>query len=85
MATAATAPGAAYLREFRTIYPGWYPSRTIHIHTIVRTPDAVSTSQLYFPDELSDAVLAAVPYWIVRSACSISMILSMILPTFDRP
>jgi protocatechuate 3,4-dioxygenase beta subunit len=48
--------------EFRTIYPGWYPGRTIHIHTIVRTPNAVFTSQLYFPDQLNEEVLASEPY-----------------------
>lgn len=53
---------AAGTVEFRTIYPGSYPGRTIHIHAIVRTPDAVFTSQLYFPDQLSDEVLASAPY-----------------------
>ena len=48
--------------EFRTIYPGWYPGRTVHIHVIVRADDATFTSQLYFEDELSDAVFASVPY-----------------------
>jgi protocatechuate 3,4-dioxygenase beta subunit len=48
--------------EFRTIYPGWYPGRTVHIHLMVHTGDAVLTSQLYFPDEVSDEVLALLPY-----------------------
>lgn len=58
----AQAPDAAGRVEFRTIYPGWYPGRTVHIHVIVRTTDAVYTSQLYFPDDLSDDVLASAPY-----------------------
>jgi protocatechuate 3,4-dioxygenase beta subunit len=48
--------------EFRTIYPGWYPGRTVHIHVAVHIPDAVFTSQLYFPDHISDTVLALPPY-----------------------
>lgn len=48
--------------EFRTIYPGWYPGRTVHIHLMVHTEGRVLTSQLYFPDETSDEVLAQPPY-----------------------
>ena len=48
--------------EFRTIYPGWYPGRTVHIHVMVHVDDSVFTSQLYFPDEVSDRVLARAPY-----------------------
>jgi protocatechuate 3,4-dioxygenase beta subunit len=48
--------------EFRTIYPGWYPGRTVHIHLMVHTAGHVLTSQLYFPDETSDEVLTRVPY-----------------------
>ena len=48
--------------EFRTIYPGWYPGRTVHIHVMVHADERVLTSQLYFPDETSDAALARAPY-----------------------
>jgi protocatechuate 3,4-dioxygenase beta subunit len=48
--------------EFRTIYPGWYPGRTIHIHLMVHTDQRALTSQLYFPDDLSVQVLAQPPY-----------------------
>jgi protocatechuate 3,4-dioxygenase beta subunit len=48
--------------EFETIYPGWYPGRTVHIHLMVHTDGVVLTSQLYFPDETSDDVLAQPPY-----------------------
>lgn len=48
--------------EFRTIYPGWYPGRTVHIHVIVRADGRVVTSQLYFPDSINDRVLASPPY-----------------------
>lgn len=48
--------------EFRTIYPGWYPGRTVHIHFMVHTEGRVLTSQLYFPEEISDEVLARPPH-----------------------
>ena len=48
--------------EFRTIYPGWYPGRTVHIHVMVHVDGQVLTSQLYFPDEISDEVLGLEPY-----------------------
>src|SRR4051794_40412514 len=41
---------AAGMVEFGTIYPGWYPGRTLHIHVMVHTDEALLTSQLYFPD-----------------------------------
>ncbi len=44
---------------FTTIYPGWYPGRTTHIHFKVRpTSRTAATSQLYFPEPLNDAVYA---------------------------
>ncbi len=53
--------------RFLTIYPGWYPGRTVHIHIKVRTaPQATGgyafTSQMYFPDTLTDEVHAQPPY-----------------------
>jgi protocatechuate 3,4-dioxygenase beta subunit len=48
--------------EFRTIYPGWYPGRTVHIHVIVRSRGATFTSQLYFPEDVTAAVFATPPY-----------------------
>ncbi len=58
------AEGSAH---FLTIYPGWYPIRTVHIHFKVRTAAIAGrnfefTSQLYFPDELTDRVHTALPY-----------------------
>lgn len=42
---------------FRTIFPGWYPGRTTHIHFKVRpTANTEATSQLYFPEPLNDLV-----------------------------
>lgn len=53
--------------RFLTIYPGWYPGRTVHIHFKVRTDPAARkghefTSQLYFDDAVSDRVHAQAPY-----------------------
>lgn len=48
--------------EFRTIYPGWYPGRTVHIHLMVDTGVATLTSQLYFADDLNEQILALEPY-----------------------
>ncbi|MEW5858790.1 MAG: intradiol ring-cleavage dioxygenase [Cyanobacteriota bacterium] len=58
------ANGAA---EFLTIYPGWYPGRTVHIHFKIRTDSASGrgsefTSQLYFDDALTDQIYAQSPY-----------------------
>lgn len=53
--------------RFVTIYPGWYPGRAVHVHFKVRTqPDAGRgtefTSQLYFPDSVTQRVHAQPPY-----------------------
>ncbi|THJ21380.1 MAG: twin-arginine translocation pathway signal protein [Nitrospira sp. CG24E] len=53
--------------KFVTIYPGWYPGRTVHIHFKIRTAPVTRrtfefTSQLYFEDGLTDRVYVAPPY-----------------------
>jgi protocatechuate 3,4-dioxygenase beta subunit len=48
--------------QFVTIYPGWYPGRSVHIHFRVRSGNQTFVSQLYFDDTVSDAVLAQAPY-----------------------
>jgi protocatechuate 3,4-dioxygenase beta subunit len=51
------------LALFRTVYPGWYPGRTVHIHVKVHLRgDVVHTGQLYFPDLVTDAVYRKAPY-----------------------
>jgi protocatechuate 3,4-dioxygenase beta subunit len=51
------------LAWFRTVYPGWYPGRTVHIHVKVHIAgNVVHTGQLYFPDTLTDAVFRKAPY-----------------------
>ena len=48
---------------FRTIYPGWYSGRTVHIHVMVHIGgNVVHTGQLYFPDSVTDAVYRRAPY-----------------------
>jgi protocatechuate 3,4-dioxygenase beta subunit len=53
---------AAGMVEFHTIYPGWYPGRTVHIHLMVHLGRTTLTSQLYFPDDINDHVLSQAPY-----------------------
>lgn len=48
--------------EFHTVYPGWYPGRTVHVHLMVHSADTTLTSQLYFPEDVNDQVLAQPPY-----------------------
>jgi protocatechuate 3,4-dioxygenase beta subunit len=51
------------LAIFHTIYPGWYPGRTVHIHTMVHLGgNVVHTGQLYFSDVVTDAVYRRSPY-----------------------
>jgi protocatechuate 3,4-dioxygenase beta subunit len=45
--------------SFKTIYPGWYTGRTVHIHVKVHASGStVHTGQLYFDDSLTDSVFA---------------------------
>ncbi|HEY0706883.1 MAG TPA: intradiol ring-cleavage dioxygenase [Polyangia bacterium] len=52
--------------QFVTIYPGWYPGRSVHIHFKIRATESGRlheiTSQLYFPESLSDEVFTRAPY-----------------------
>jgi protocatechuate 3,4-dioxygenase beta subunit len=51
------------LAIFRTIYPGWYQGRTVHIHTMVHIGgNVVHTGQLYFSDAVTDVVYGRSPY-----------------------
>jgi protocatechuate 3,4-dioxygenase beta subunit len=48
---------------FKTIYPGWYQGRTVHIHTMVHIGgNIVHTGQLYFSDAVTDAIYRRSPY-----------------------
>lgn len=53
--------------RFRTIFPGWYQGRSVHIHFAVHAKNQVGrefvfTSQLYFDDAVTEAVLKRAPY-----------------------
>lgn len=59
--------------EFSTIYPGWHMSRDVHIHVRVHIGGSVTdarhagghvtyTGQLFFRDEITDAVARHQPY-----------------------
>ncbi len=51
------------LAQFRSVYPGWYQGRTVHIHVKVHLGgNVVHTGQLYFPDTFTDRVYRKAPY-----------------------
>ena len=54
---------------FDTCFPGWYPSRAVHIHFAVRraahagehtTTNATCISQFFFPEDLTQEIFASV-------------------------
>jgi protocatechuate 3,4-dioxygenase beta subunit len=48
---------------FRTVYPGWYQGRTVHIHVKVHVRGrVVHTGQLFLSDALTDRVYRNLPY-----------------------
>ena len=51
------------IATFKTVYPGWYQGRTVHIHVKVHVRgNVVHTGQLYFPDQVTDAAYRTAPY-----------------------
>ena len=53
--------------QFLTVYPGWYPGRTVHIHFKIRLLSGSNvthefTSQLFFDDAFTDKVFKQTPY-----------------------
>ena len=56
------------IATFKTVYPGWYSGRTVHIHVKVHVRGhVVHTGQLYFPDAVTDAAYRRAPYSSRRS------------------
>jgi protocatechuate 3,4-dioxygenase beta subunit len=58
---------AGGLARFKTVYPGWYHGRTVHIHFKIRSAPSTTSgfefvSQLYFDDALTDQIHARPPY-----------------------
>jgi len=72
--TIASNPGTNFLRgvqrtnangiaTFKTVYPGFYAGRAVHIHVKVHVRgNVVHTGQLFFPAAVTDAVYANEPY-----------------------
>jgi protocatechuate 3,4-dioxygenase beta subunit len=72
--TIANNPGTNFLRgvqrtnasgiaTFKTVYPGFYAGRAVHIHVKVHIRgNVVHTGQLFFPAAVTDAVYANEPY-----------------------
>jgi protocatechuate 3,4-dioxygenase beta subunit len=53
--------------DFNTCFPGWYSSRTIHIHFTVRINGTeYVTSQLFFADALDDEIVDTQPLYNTR-------------------
>lgn len=49
---------------FDSCFPGWYRSRTIHVHVIVTTSSKLSvTTQFFFEDAMCDAIVAGQPLY----------------------
>ena len=58
--------------EFRTLYPGWYEGRTIHIHMKVHLAGTAGetyqgghvchTGQIFLPEEVTERVAKMSPY-----------------------
>jgi protocatechuate 3,4-dioxygenase beta subunit len=53
--------------EFKTIFPGWYSGRAVHIHSKVRFFSGKEetyefTSQFFFDEDLTDAIFTKAPY-----------------------
>jgi protocatechuate 3,4-dioxygenase beta subunit len=59
----AQATNADGIVEFRTVYPGWYAGRTVHIHAKVHLDkQTVLTSQLFFSEAVNEDVYKREPY-----------------------
>lgn len=55
--------------DFDTCFPGWYSSRTIHIHFTVRVGGTeYLTSQLFFDDALNNEILSTQALYSARGA-----------------
>jgi protocatechuate 3,4-dioxygenase beta subunit len=54
---------ASGLAVFKTIYPGWYQGRAVHIHVRVHVGGSVvHTGQLFFPDATTAKAYEVAPY-----------------------
>jgi protocatechuate 3,4-dioxygenase beta subunit len=54
---------ASGVAEFRTVFPGWYTGRAVHIHVKVQVDgNQTHTGQLFFDPEVTSAVYLTEPY-----------------------
>lgn len=54
---------------FDTVYPGWYPGRTTHVHfKVFLDKTSLLTGQMFFPDGLSDRIYSSVAPYDERAA-----------------
>lgn len=59
----AQATNADGIVQFKTLYPGWYMGRTVHVHAKVHVDrETALTTQLYFDDDVTDKVFEREPY-----------------------
>lgn len=55
--------------DFDTCFPGWYSSRTVHIHFTIKVGDKeYVTSQFVFDDALDDEIISSQPLYKDRGA-----------------
>jgi protocatechuate 3,4-dioxygenase beta subunit len=59
------ATGVVY---FDTCFPGWYPSRTVHVHFTITLGSKTFTSQYVFDDALDDSIIATQPVYGARGS-----------------
>ena len=75
--------------NFTTIFPGWYPGRTVHIHFKVRTYSGASvydefTSQLFIDDAITDDAFTQAPYAQRRARDTRNANDSVLVPTPNK-
>jgi protocatechuate 3,4-dioxygenase beta subunit len=60
--------GADGVVAFRTIFPGWYSGRVVHVHYKVFLPGGaeVLTAQVFFGDDVAATVYASHPAYVAR-------------------
>ncbi|HEX4334465.1 MAG TPA: hypothetical protein VH062_01050 [Polyangiaceae bacterium] len=69
---------------FDTCFPGWYASRTIHIHMTISVGDsAYLTTQFGFDDALDDSIVASQPLYKDRGKRDTSNTTDTVLPSTD--
>ena len=55
--------------DFNTCFPGWYPTRAVHIHFTLEVAGSGNvTSQLFFEDSLNDDILGSQALYNTRGA-----------------